>query len=64
MSDAKKFLKTAGEVIAGEESILFQIDPKMSYVSKEFTSGDPDFWSPKPAKAKAAPKATAAKATP
>ena len=31
------------------ESLLFAIDPKMSYVSKEFAAGDPEFWTPKPA---------------
>jgi hypothetical protein len=37
-------------LIAGEESTLFAIDPKMSYVSKEFAAGDPEFWTPKPVK--------------
>jgi hypothetical protein len=48
-SGAKKFLKSAGEVIVNEEALLFAIDPKMSYVSKEFAAGDPEFWTPKPA---------------
>lgn len=48
---AKKFLKAAGDIIASEESIVFAIDPAMSYVSKEFAGGDPDFWTPKPPKA-------------
>lgn len=64
-SGFKKFLKSAGEVIVNEESLLFAIDPKMSYVSKEFAAVDPDFWNPKPArtgtKAKPAQKTTAAK---
>ncbi len=64
-SNAKKFLKSAGEIIAGEESLLFAFNPKMSYVSKEFAAGDPDFWTPKPAKtvtkAKPAEKTSAAK---
>jgi hypothetical protein len=47
-SGAKKFLKNAGEVIVNEESLLFAIDPKISYVSKEFAAGDPEFWTPKP----------------
>jgi hypothetical protein len=49
-SGARKFLKNAGEAIAGEDPILFAIEPKMSYVSKEFAKGDPEFWAPKPAK--------------
>jgi hypothetical protein len=64
-SNAKKFLKSAGEIIAGEESLLFAFNPKMSYVTKEFAAGDPDFWTPKPAKtvtkAKPAEKTSATK---
>lgn len=55
-STARKFLKSAGELIAGEESILFAIDPKMSYVSKELAAGDPEFWTPKPVKKPSAAK--------
>jgi hypothetical protein len=47
-SGARKFLKSAGEVIAGEEPTLFAINPKMSYVSKEFVASEPEFWTPKP----------------
>ena len=47
-SGARKFLKNAGEVIVVEEPVLFAINPKMSYVSKEFAAGDPEFWTPKP----------------
>jgi hypothetical protein len=62
-SGAKKFFKMAAELIVNEESVLFAIHPKMSYVSKEFVSGDPEFWTPKPAvtKSKPAEKTTAAK---
>ena len=58
-SGAKKFLKSAGEIIAGEEPVLFAIDPSMSYVSKEFAAGDPEFWTPMPAKISAKPKPAA-----
>ena len=34
-----------------EEATLLTINPKMSYVSKEFAAGDPDFWTPKLARA-------------
>lgn len=68
-SASKRFLKAAGETIANEEAVLFQIDPRMSNVSKALASGDPEFWNPAPAKAtgrkpaakKAAKKTTAAK---
>ena len=62
-SGAKAFFKMAGELIVNEESVLFAINPKMSYVSKEFAAGDPEFWTPKPAvtKSKPAEKTAAAK---
>ena len=41
----------AREVIASAETYILAINPKMSYVSKEFAAGDPDFWMPKTAKA-------------
>jgi hypothetical protein len=44
----KRFIKGASETIVSQETLLFQINPKMSYVSKEFAAGDPDFWTPKP----------------
>ena len=37
--------------MVNEESTLLTINPKMSYVSKEFAAGDPDFWTPKPVRA-------------
>jgi hypothetical protein len=62
-SGAKQFMKGVGDLIVNEESVLFAINPKMSYVSKEFAAGDPEFWNPKPVVSKAKPieKATAAK---
>jgi hypothetical protein len=39
--------KTAAEIEIARESLLFRIDPQISYVSDEFASGDPDFWHPK-----------------
>jgi hypothetical protein len=38
----------APEVVQSTESLLFAFDPRMSYVSKEFAAGDPDFWNPQP----------------
>jgi hypothetical protein len=60
---AKRFIKSSGEILASTESLLFNINPKMSYPPKEVAAGDPDFWTPKAAKpaAKPAGKPTAAK---
>jgi hypothetical protein len=38
----------AGDVVQSSESLLFAFNPRMSYVSKEFAAGDPEFWIPKP----------------
>jgi hypothetical protein len=40
--------KLAAEVEISHESLLFRIDPRNSYVSDEFASGDPEFWSSRP----------------
>ena len=42
----------APEVVQSSESLLFAFNPRMSYVSKEFAAGDPEFWNPKSASAK------------
>jgi hypothetical protein len=42
--------------IKSSETKLFRLNPKMSYLPKEFTDRDPDFWTPKPAPAAAAKK--------
>jgi hypothetical protein len=57
MGDAgsKRFTKSAGETLASTESLLFAINPKMSYPPKEVAAGDPDFWTPKAAKPAAKP---------
>jgi len=54
MGDAasKRFLKSVGEVVTSEEAVLFTINPRMSYVSKDFAAVDPSFWTPKVAAAK------------
>jgi hypothetical protein len=44
-----KFESLVSQCITNSESALFSLDPKMSYVSKEFASADPTFWNPKPA---------------
>ncbi len=50
--------------IANSESILFVVNPQMSYVPKEWIAADPAYWEPKPvtpAQAPAKPRAKAAK---
>ena len=46
--NAAKTVKTSAEVTAASESFLFALNPRLSYVSKEFAAADPDFWTPKP----------------
>ncbi len=36
-------------------SQIFAFNPKISYVSKEFAAGDPEYWMPKPPPAPAKP---------
>jgi hypothetical protein len=47
-ANAAATLKTSAEVTASSESFLFALNPRMSYVSKEFAAADPEFWTPKP----------------
>jgi hypothetical protein len=44
----KHFDMLAPEVVQSTESLLFAFNPRISYVSKEFAAGDPEFWNPKP----------------
>jgi hypothetical protein len=56
--------KELTDITVFHEGRLMSIDPKMSYVSKEFAAVDPDFWTPKPKPAaKPASKSGAAKQT-
>ena len=48
----KKVRELSSSAIMTSESTLFAFSPKMSYPSKEFATGDPDFWMPKPHKTK------------
>ncbi len=52
----KKLRELASAGYLSWETNVFAFNPKMSYVSKETASADPDFWTPKSA-AKAAPAA-------
>jgi hypothetical protein len=50
MGDAgsKRFLKLENDSIASSEARLFLLNPRMSYMSKDFVAADPGFWNPKP----------------
>src|SRR5712692_1083960 len=58
--NAAAMLKTSAEVTATTESFLFALNPRLSYVSREFAAVDPDFWTPKPPPPKPAPPGTTA----
>ncbi len=40
--------KIASETEIGHESLIFRLDPSISYVADDFAAEDPAFWSPKP----------------
>ena len=47
----EQLMSGAGAVFNSIDFAVFEIKPRMSYVSKETEDGDPDFWRPKaPAK--------------
>jgi hypothetical protein len=56
----KRFAKAVTDGIASSETLLFGLEPRMSYVSKEFIAADPDFWTPKTEAPKAKPRPKAA----
>jgi len=58
----KRWAKMSADTIRSEESILFSVNPRMSYVPKEWIAADPEFWGPKPAQTPKARK-TGAKTT-
>lgn len=63
----KKADKMASETVVFSETSVYALNPQMSYVPRDFASGDPAFWNPKPqapAMPKRAPKKTSAKAAP
>ena len=41
------FVDEAAESVAALDTFTLAINPKMSYVPKEMTAADPDFWTPK-----------------
>jgi hypothetical protein len=50
----KKLEELSAASIESSESQLFAFNPRMSYVSEDWTKADPDFWKPKAAKAPSA----------
>jgi len=62
---SKRFFKAMADGFVDSEAMVFALDPRMSYVSKEFAAADPSFWNPKPeeTKAPAKPKSKAAAKT-
>ena len=49
--NVKKLQTIAAEAYIVVESNIFAFSPKMSYVSKDWAAGDPEFWKPKTAAA-------------
>ena len=47
-SGAKRFAKLESDAVASSQARLFLLNPRMSYVSKDFAAADPNFWNPKP----------------
>jgi hypothetical protein len=58
IEDRGKFSQLVGEAISSEDNLLLSFNPKLSYVSREFASADPDYWTPKPGKSAGAKPAS------
>jgi hypothetical protein len=54
VEDWARYQKFLADAVISTEYILYEVNPKMSYPSKEFIDADPDFWAPKPKPAPAA----------
>jgi hypothetical protein len=52
----KRLSKASADTIANEESVLFAVNPEMSYPAKEWVTADPGFWGPKAVTVTKAPK--------
>jgi len=44
----KRIDELTSSSVVNIQHVIYEFDPKMSYMPKEFTSVDPDFWTPKP----------------
>lgn len=47
-STQKRMDELTAASVANIQHVIFEFDPKMTFMPKEFTSVDPDFWTPKP----------------
>lgn len=47
-ASTKRIDELISSSVVNIQHLIYQFDPKMSYMPKEFTSVDPDFWTPKP----------------
>ena len=54
-----KVYDTLGEIVSDSQDLLFQVNPRTSYVSKDFAAVDPAFWNARPMTAARAAKKTA-----
>jgi hypothetical protein len=46
--DRERYYKLMQDAVLSEDSMLFEVSPKMSNPPKEYIAADPDFWVPKP----------------
>jgi hypothetical protein len=54
-STQKRMDELTSASVVNIQHVIFEFDPKMTYMPKEFTSVDPDFWTPKPKPATTTP---------
>ncbi len=47
-ANQKRIDELTSSSVVNIQHVIFEFDPKMSYMPKAFTSVDPDFWTPKP----------------
>lgn len=47
-ASTKRIDELTSSSVVSIQHLIYQFDPKMSYMPKDFTSMDPDFWTPKP----------------
>jgi hypothetical protein len=56
-ASTKRINELTSSSVVNIQHVIYEFDPKMSYMPKEFTSIDPDFWTPKPKPALTSPAA-------
>jgi hypothetical protein len=45
----KRYAEASSQAVVSSESLLYAVNPQMSYVPQEWITTDPAFWTPKPA---------------